>query len=265
MAMESGFCSTDKAYSVYMHTAPNGKKYIGITCRVPAYRWGKNGERYKQCVAFYSAIKKYGWENIKHEILFSGMSKADAENMEISLIEKYGTTKRTKGYNLMTGGGVRSVHSLETKKKMSASGKGRIVTPETRAKISASTIGKTLPEETRIKISIAKTGTKFTAQQRENMSKARKGVPLTPEHREKISKANKGRALTEAHRSKISAARIGIVYSDETKAKIGAASKGRVQSAEARAKNSKANMGNQNARKKEKTQSGKDCVEKTSE
>ena len=28
----------DKCYSVYMHTSPSGKKYIGITCQEPEKR-----------------------------------------------------------------------------------------------------------------------------------------------------------------------------------------------------------------------------------
>ena len=28
-----------KSYTVYKHTSPSGKVYIGITCRKPEYRW----------------------------------------------------------------------------------------------------------------------------------------------------------------------------------------------------------------------------------
>ena len=62
------------AYSVYKHTSPNGKVYIGITSRKPEQRWS-NGYGYVKNKHFTHAINKYGWENIKHEILFSNLTK----------------------------------------------------------------------------------------------------------------------------------------------------------------------------------------------
>lgn len=43
-----------------MHTAPNGKKYIGRTKAKPERRWGKNGINYKKAY-FYNAILEFGW------------------------------------------------------------------------------------------------------------------------------------------------------------------------------------------------------------
>lgn len=56
-------------YIVYRHTSPSGKVYIGITSRQPEQRW-LNGNGYKDSPKFYNAIKKYGWDNFNHEILF---------------------------------------------------------------------------------------------------------------------------------------------------------------------------------------------------
>ena len=47
-------------YTVYKHTTPNGKVYIGMTGRDPEDRW-RNGAGYGQTVPFARAIKKYGW------------------------------------------------------------------------------------------------------------------------------------------------------------------------------------------------------------
>ena len=47
-------------YSVYIHTFPNDKKYIGITSWKPELRWGANGANYKNPY-MVNAIKKYGW------------------------------------------------------------------------------------------------------------------------------------------------------------------------------------------------------------
>ena len=46
----------DKLFSVYVHIAPNGKRYYGITSREPHRRWG-NGNGYRQNRHFYNAIK----------------------------------------------------------------------------------------------------------------------------------------------------------------------------------------------------------------
>ena len=91
------------AYIVYKHTSPSGKVYIGITSLRPEERWG-GGAGYVKNKHFNRAIKKYGWENIKHEILFDGLSKEDAFKTEIELIKEYRSSEREFGYNLGTGG-----------------------------------------------------------------------------------------------------------------------------------------------------------------
>ena len=95
----------DKCFTVYMHTSPNGKRYIGITCQRPVRRWGGNGYGYIDNTYFWRAIQKYGWDNFQHEILFEGLTKEEAEQKEIELIAFYDSTNPSKGYNITTGGG----------------------------------------------------------------------------------------------------------------------------------------------------------------
>ena len=65
-------------YFVYKHTFPNNKVYIGITQQQPEKRW-KNGLGYDSHQEIMKrAIKKYGWNNIKHDILFQNLSKDEA-------------------------------------------------------------------------------------------------------------------------------------------------------------------------------------------
>lgn len=87
-------------YKVYMHTFPNGKKYIGMTKREPTVRWG-NGTNYNQEMT--EAVAYYGWENVLHEILAEHLTEEQARAEETRYIIELGTTNSEKGYNKITG------------------------------------------------------------------------------------------------------------------------------------------------------------------
>lgn len=103
--------SQDNNYIVYKHTAPNGKVYIGITKHHPHERWA-NGFGYQTQVYFFRAIVKYGWDNIKHEILYSGLSEEEAKTTEIKLISEYKATDVNFGYNIDPGGDLHKIGSI---------------------------------------------------------------------------------------------------------------------------------------------------------
>ena len=105
-------------YFVYKHTFPNNKVYIGITQQQPEKRW-KNGLGYDSHQEIMKrAIKKYGWNNIKHDILFQNLSKNEACKKEIELIAFYDSTNKEKGYNVSKGGeGTIGVKPNETSKQ----------------------------------------------------------------------------------------------------------------------------------------------------
>lgn len=102
----------DRAYCVYKHTAPNSKVYIGITRQNPVKRW-QNGRGYLDShnKHFYNAILRYGWNNFRHDILFCGLTKAEAEAYECRLIAEYRSTDPSYGYNQENGG---SHHGRDT-------------------------------------------------------------------------------------------------------------------------------------------------------
>ena len=86
-----------KEYSVYKHTVPNGKIYIGISSN-PSARWN-NGEGYRDNEQFYADIKEYGWGAIKHEIIEDGLARDDALHIESILISQLKSCESDKGYN----------------------------------------------------------------------------------------------------------------------------------------------------------------------
>lgn len=141
------------AYCVYKHTSPHGKVYIGITCQDPRKRWG-GGAGYLNNPYFYNAISKYGWDNFSHEILFSELSKEEAEAKEIELIALYDSTNRDKGYNHELGGNSAGKTTEEIRRKISKSRTGKCVGKDHPA------YGKPLGEEARRKLSEANRGKK---------------------------------------------------------------------------------------------------------
>lgn len=124
-------------YVVYVHqNRINGKRYIGITNNT-LKRWCGAGKRYQQCPRFWSAIQKYGWENFTHEVLETGLTLEEANMREQFYIAKYRSYESTYGYNLTTGGECNvsmlgKHHTEETRKKMSESARGRVISEKQR-------------------------------------------------------------------------------------------------------------------------------------
>ena len=113
-------------YIVYKHTCPNGKVYIGITMQGIKRRWG-NGHNYSRQKLFNSAIKKYGWDNIKHEVLFENLDETNAKEIEKGLIQEYKSFDSKYGYNISLGGEGTYGYKMseEQRRKLSISHKGK--------------------------------------------------------------------------------------------------------------------------------------------
>ena len=171
-----------KEYSVYCHTNKvDGKKYIGITSQKPESRW-RNGNGYKNNKYFYRAIEKYGWHNFQHEILYTNLSKEEAESYEVELIQEYESFIPSKGYNIEMGGNSTEKFTAEIRTKLSKSLTGHKCSAETKEKISKSKIGK--PS--------SKKGIKLTADQIKKNSESHMGQKAW----------NKGRPWSDEERAK---------------------------------------------------------------
>ena len=110
--------------TVYKHTTPSGKVYVGITSKEVNERW-LNGRGYQRNEHFWSAIKKYGWDNISHEILEVNLTREQAGEAEKRYIEMFQAADQSKGYNLTFGGELGAKHTEASRKKLSESRKGQ--------------------------------------------------------------------------------------------------------------------------------------------
>lgn len=113
-------------YTVYRHIFPNGKVYIGITRQQNLNRRWNNGQGYKSQTLMAKAVNKYGWNNVNHEVMAVGLSKTEAESMEIALISEHHSNNPQYGYNIDNGGNCAGTHSEETKRKIGNAQRGAL-------------------------------------------------------------------------------------------------------------------------------------------
>jgi group I intron endonuclease len=159
----------EKTYSVYKHTTPDGKVYIGATCDIKR-RWRDAGVGYRK-QKFGAAIQEFGWDNIEHEVLHKGLTKAEAEKFEEEEILNYKSHDPQFGYN-MTFGGKYNKKTEETKQKIS-----RIVQEQFDNGREAHSYWK---------------GKKRSAEYRAHLSKVLTGRKLSPEACRHIAEAKMG-------------------------------------------------------------------------
>lgn len=169
---------------VYQLTFPSGKRYIGIARNFDR-RWAVHKHMAlsgKSSLAVHCAIRKYGADAAKREILLIGTLDY-VKKIEISLIAACGT-QTPNGYNITPGGdGV--VYTDEMRLQASIREKAR-VTPEYREMRRAQAVGR-----------------KMTSDQNAKNSAAKKEHWQDPEYRAKMAIAFKGRPpQTEGQKAK---------------------------------------------------------------
>lgn len=172
----------ENKWSLYRHITPSGKVYIGITSQKPEHRWN-NGKGYlnSRRTKFKSSIIKYGWDNIKHEVLFTNLDENTAKRLEVELIRHYKglgvSLNHTDG-----GEGVRGIipwnKGIKLPYEKSNKLRGRRLSEEHKRKLSISHKGK-----------VSRKGFHLTSFQIENLRKVNTGRKKSIEEKEKISKA----------------------------------------------------------------------------
>lgn len=163
--------------TIYLITClPNGRQYVGLTSDLYR-RWNDHvsgalrGNGPNRMLG--AAIRKYGREAFTVETLCVAKNLIEACSTEQYMIAFY-KTLAPAGMNLTAGGegtvAFHKTHSAETKAKISAAHKGRIVS-----------------EETRHKMSIAKKGVRHTLEARMRMGDSHRGKKHSVETKKKFS------------------------------------------------------------------------------
>lgn len=203
-------------YCVYIHTNKlNGKKYIGLTCQSVERRW-KHGQGYKGSTYFYNAIQKYGWDNFCHDVIQSGLTKQQAQDLESKLICEYNTQNEKYGYNLESGG-CAPTHSEVTKELLSNKLKGRTFTDEWRAN---------MREAFKLR-----PGREWTKESKEKLRQSKLGHEVSKDTREKLRKAFGQAVLCVETNQVFSSMKEAADYFNLSKCTISAVIKGRNKTA----------------------------------
>lgn len=84
-------------YQIYLLTFPNDKVYIGVSKNADK-RW-KKGNGYTQNEDMYNDILKYGWVNIRKDIIYKDLYLNDALEKETELILQHKSYVNKYGYN----------------------------------------------------------------------------------------------------------------------------------------------------------------------
>ena len=146
-------------WTVYRHISPSGKVYVGITSKEINKRW-RYGTGYSNCILFQNAIDKYGWNNIKHQILFTNLTEERAKNLEKDLIRHYKNSEIS--YNITDGGdghlGCNWTPTKDTRTIWSTQRRGRKLSEEHKKKISDTMKGRPMSKDVYSKgVTIVKT------------------------------------------------------------------------------------------------------------
>jgi len=102
---------------IYQITSPSGKSYVGQTRLSLKQRMASHFSKKNGCTVLKNAIKKYGRDQMKIEIIWKG--PVDNLNEKECFFIKQNNTLVPNGYNLMTGGGSCGRHHKETRKQLS--------------------------------------------------------------------------------------------------------------------------------------------------
>lgn len=122
----------------------NDKIYIGQS-KNPSARWRRHksdSKLLKNKSHLGCAIRKYGIDNFRFEIIVQAKSLEDIDYAEVLCIKQYKSSDRKFGYNISEGGNGKRIVSQETRDKIAKINTGKKASIETKHKMSQSMLGK---------------------------------------------------------------------------------------------------------------------------
>jgi group I intron endonuclease len=198
----------------------NGKIYIGQHCvnkRPEIDDYLGSGNYLKR------AIKKYGKENFKREILEFCLPCVNHINFkEQYWIKELNSTDKEIGYNVSKGGDISGysrgmVRSEEHCRRLSESKKGHEVSEETKEKLRQANLGKKASEETKRKQSESNKKYVPSQETKEKLRQVGLGHEVSSETRKKISESNKGKVAWNKGKESVF---LGKTHTEESKKKM---------------------------------------------
>ena len=167
----------------------NGKYYVGKQkVYTPSY--------FGSGMALKHAIRKYGKQNFKKEILEECQSETDLKNKELWWLDTLDAIKDKNCYNLVretSSNQHRSYDDPEYKKRLSVSITKMLNTPESKARLKIQNGGKNNPMY---------------------------GKRRTDDFKQQLSKVHTGKIVSSETREKIRKSRLGMILTNETKIKM---------------------------------------------
>lgn len=209
---------------VYLVTnLTNDKKYVGKTiCELENrkqghYRLSKSGQGF----LFHKALRKYGFEKFKWEILFQSVNEDILFKVELMMILEL-NTKVPSGYNLTDGGDgiVGATRTKVWRDSIRSSLLGKSHTKERIEKIKVIRASFMQTEQYRRRVSEGRKGIKPSLETREKIRVSRTGKRHTPETKEKMRQSARNRWKSKEARKIQSRKLQGRVLSEETKLKM---------------------------------------------
>ena len=170
-------------FEVYKHTSPSGRSYVGWTSQGWSLRWLKHVSDARlgkdTAPAFHRAIRKYGADTFRHEVLEVMTTEAGAKRAEQLWIARL-----SGGYNISAGGD-------------GATGASWSWSAESRARASVRMTGVKDSDETRAR-KAARLREQHARGGRPSIGDWRRGRPMSAETRAKIGAANRAAHVRKA-------------------------------------------------------------------
>lgn len=183
----------------------SGRSYYGsavdVERRLYDHRKSLNGN-YHRNRFLQRAWDKYGEDAFDFSVLELVENKNDLIPREQVYLDEAFSPGKIRPYNICSVAGslLGTKRTAESRARMSAATKGRIISAEARAKMSAKMKGRIRTKEHQDKLNMARIGFRHTEESKAKVSASKKGTIHSDEWRAKVSAALKGRPVAQSHR-----------------------------------------------------------------